>query len=87
MSRGSCPLEAQSVVFYESRRLQGAQTLTALRLWVGPPKEPKTPETLEASEFEVWRLRRLEVTNVLRIVSLGGSGDLGGQSLEAGGSK
>ena len=40
---------------------------------MGPLKEPKTPETLEASEFEVWRLWRLEVTNVSRIVSLGGS--------------
>ena len=29
--------------------------------------------TLLARVFEVWRLRRLEVTNVSRVVSLGGS--------------
>ena len=54
MSRGSCPWEAQSLVFYEVWRLQEVQILTWLRVGVGPRKEPKTPETLEASEFEVW---------------------------------
>ena len=54
MSRGSCPWEAPSIVFYVSRKVLGAPDSATLRNRVGPLKEPKTPETLEASEFEVW---------------------------------
>ena len=41
VSRGSCPWEAQSVVFYEVRRLWELQILTALRGRVGLLRETK----------------------------------------------
>ena len=47
---------------------RGAPHSARLRNWVGPLKEP-----CSRASSEVWRLRRLEVTNVSRIVSLGGS--------------
>ena len=39
MSRGSCPWEAESVVFYESRRLWEPEILRELMYRVGPLKE------------------------------------------------
>ena len=67
MSRVSCPWEAPSIVFYVSRRLQGGPTSNQ------PKGASGSPKTLARASSEVWRVWRLEVTNVSRIVSLGGS--------------
>ena len=62
MSRGSCPWEAPSIVFYNVWRLLGGPDSDDLIYRVGPPKETK--DRIFGSS---------EVTNVSRIVALGGS--------------
>ena len=64
------PSGAPSVVFYKVWRLQEVPLLTAVRRRVGPLKQIKHSRIRRT---EAGSLGGLEVTNVSRIVALGGS--------------
>ena len=86
MSRGLWPWEAQSVVFYEVRRLPEVQILNRLRGRVGPLKEPWTSrlgdpgarglETLEARSDECLEDRGLGRLHPSYSTRFGGSWEL-----------